>query len=122
MKQLLIAAMLFGTVCAYAQDSLKRIQNTGATNAETKAGDRISDVVTAPLDNKPATPSSSTSDESGSETKPATEEEKGLTTFSKYDFIPGDRILYAHDFTGEAIGELPMGWNTDGMGEVVNED
>lgn len=122
MKPLLFATMLFVTTGASSQDFLKRIKNKVATNAETKAGDRISETVTAPLDKKPNSGTSAAPAENTSETKNSTTEEKGLTAFSKYDFIPGDRILYAHDFVGEAIGELPMGWNTNGMAEVVTID
>jgi len=43
----------------------------------------------------------------------------GTGTFSSYDFIPGEKILYAEDFSQEAAGELPLHWNTNGSGEVV---
>jgi OmpA-OmpF porin, OOP family len=124
MKTLLVATMLFSTLNASSQDFLKRIKNKVATNAENKAGDRITEVVTEPFDKKPATNTSTgTADDNKSEAASSTAEtSKPLTVFSKYDFIPGDRILYAHDFTGEAVGELPKGWNTDGMGEVVTID
>ena len=123
MKTLLLVTMLFTAIGASSQDFLKRIKNKVASNAETKAGDRLSEVVTAPLDKKPvATSGSSASADNKNNATENTEEENGLTAFSKYDFIPGERILYAHDFAGEAIGELPMGWNTDGMGEVVTID
>lgn len=49
-------------------------------------------------------------------------EESGLKSFSKYDFIPGDSVLYYDAFEGEAIGELPLGWNTSGTGEVTTID
>jgi OOP family OmpA-OmpF porin len=39
--------------------------------------------------------------------------------FARYDFIPGDQIIYIADLEGEAEGELPSGWNTKGTGEVV---
>lgn len=42
-----------------------------------------------------------------------------LASYSKYDFVPGDSVLYAEDFSNEAMGELPAGWNTSGKGEVV---
>ena len=42
-----------------------------------------------------------------------------LASYSRYDFVPGERILYAEDFDAEAIGELATGWNTNGSGEVV---
>lgn len=42
-----------------------------------------------------------------------------LASYSKFDFVPGERVLYAEDFDAEAVGELPAGWNTNGSGEVV---
>lgn len=43
---------------------------------------------------------------------------KKFQSFSKYDFIPGDKILYFEDFSQDAIGELPALWTTNGGGEV----
>jgi outer membrane protein OmpA-like peptidoglycan-associated protein len=45
--------------------------------------------------------------------------EETLVSYSKYDFVPGERILYTEDFSQDAIGELPLNWNTSGKGEVV---
>ena len=49
----------------------------------------------------------------------ARKKEEGVKSYSKYDFVPGEKILYAEDFSQEAIAELPTGWNTSGSGEVV---
>ncbi|MFT3911895.1 MAG: OmpA family protein [Ferruginibacter sp.] len=46
-------------------------------------------------------------------------EQPQLQSFSKYDFIPGEEIIYYENFEQETIAELPMGWNTSGSGEVV---
>ncbi len=45
-----------------------------------------------------------------------------IQSFSKYDFVPGDSVLYATDFSGEAIGELPTGWNSNGSSVIVTLD
>jgi OmpA-OmpF porin, OOP family len=45
--------------------------------------------------------------------------DEDVKSFSKYDFVPGEKILYAEDFAQEAMAELPTGWNTTGSGEVV---
>jgi len=45
-----------------------------------------------------------------------------LTSYSKYDFVPGEKVLYAEDFANEAAGELPAGWNSSGSGELVTLD
>ncbi len=47
---------------------------------------------------------------------------KSLKSYSKYDFIPGDEILFYEDFSQDAVGDFPMKWNTDGSGEVITLD
>ncbi|MEO5892622.1 MAG: OmpA family protein [Ferruginibacter sp.] len=42
-----------------------------------------------------------------------------VSGFSKYDFIPGEQIVYYDNFEQQPIAELPEGWNTTGTGEVV---
>lgn len=39
---------------------------------------------------------------------------------SKFDFVPGDKILFYDDFEQEAIGDFPSRWSTNGAGEVVS--
>ncbi len=50
------------------------------------------------------------------------EEKKAIKSFSKFDFVPGERILYAEDFSQDAAGELPTNWNASGKGEVQTID
>lgn len=49
-------------------------------------------------------------------------EEPIVKSFSKYDFVPGEKVLYAEDFSQDAIGELSTNWNSDGSGEVITLD
>ncbi|MDZ7604314.1 MAG: OmpA family protein [Cyclobacteriaceae bacterium] len=49
-----------------------------------------------------------------------TSDEPSLQTYSKFDFIPGERVVFYEDFTQDAIGDFPALWNTNGSGEVVN--
>jgi outer membrane protein OmpA-like peptidoglycan-associated protein len=41
-----------------------------------------------------------------------------IKSFSRFDFVPGEKIIYAEDFAQDAIGELPLTWNASGKGEV----
>jgi OOP family OmpA-OmpF porin len=41
-----------------------------------------------------------------------------LTTYSKFDFVPGDKILVVEDFNQDAIGDFPDKWNTNSTGET----
>ncbi|HRP02041.1 MAG TPA: OmpA family protein [Candidatus Kapabacteria bacterium] len=42
-----------------------------------------------------------------------------LKSYSKFDFIPGEDIIFFEDFSKDAIGDFPARWNTNGTGEVV---
>lgn len=41
-----------------------------------------------------------------------------LKSFSKYDFVPGDKIILFEDFSQDAVGDFPALWTTDVAGEV----
>ncbi|WP_136483158.1 OmpA family protein [Cognatitamlana onchidii] len=42
-----------------------------------------------------------------------------LEVYSKYDFVPGDKVLFFDDFSQDFIGDFPSKWNTNATGEVV---
>ena len=44
---------------------------------------------------------------------------KNITVYSKFDFVPGDKLLFFDDFANDFIGDFPAKWNTNGTGEVV---
>lgn len=50
----------------------------------------------------------------------ATAEDMAL--YTKYDFVPGDKVIFYDDLSGEEIGEFPSRWNLDqGVFEVVKQ-
>lgn len=42
-----------------------------------------------------------------------------LEIYSKFDYVPGDKLLYFDDFSQDFIGDFPSKWNTNGSGEVI---
>lgn len=42
-----------------------------------------------------------------------------IETYSKYDFVPGEKVLLYEDFSQDAIGDYPENWNTNSSGETV---
>ncbi|QQS35222.1 MAG: OmpA family protein [Ignavibacteriales bacterium] len=42
-----------------------------------------------------------------------------LKSFSRYDFIPGDKVIFFEDFSQDNVGDFPAIWNTNSTGEVV---
>ena len=41
---------------------------------------------------------------------------------SKYDFIPGETVIFFDDFTSESVGDFPAQWPTNGSGEIVTSE
>jgi OmpA-OmpF porin, OOP family len=89
----------------------KAIQKT--TDAENKA---IDSAVSGGSGNGPApaassatatAPAESTSAGAKAEAAPAEQLKPGEGAWANYDFKPGDRILYASDFTGDEVGDFP---------------
>jgi OmpA-OmpF porin, OOP family len=47
-------------------------------------------------------------------------QQTALESYSKYDFIPGEKVIFYDDFSQDAVGDFPALWNTNGSAEVVN--
>ena len=47
------------------------------------------------------------------------EEKSSLVAYSKFDFIPGEKIIFYDDFISTKVGDFPPNWNTNATGEVV---
>lgn len=82
-----------------------------------KRTDRAMDDALDKLEGKSTSSNAAKTDNNAPAT--AAEEPSSIKSYSKFDFIPGEEILYYENFDAEAIGELPTGWNTNGAGEVV---
>jgi outer membrane protein OmpA-like peptidoglycan-associated protein len=42
-----------------------------------------------------------------------------LKTYTKFDFIAGEKVLAMEDFSRSNVGDFPLGWNTNSSAEVV---
>ena len=42
-----------------------------------------------------------------------------LESYSKFDFVPGEQVVFYDDFSQSAVGDFPANWNTTASGEVV---
>lgn len=66
---------------------------------------------------------SSDSDTSSGNNTDEAEEDKNISddleVYSKFDFVPGDKLLFFDDFSQDFIGDFPSKWNTNASGEVV---
>lgn len=44
---------------------------------------------------------------------------KPLRAYSKFDFVPGEKVLAFDDFAAVSVGDFPLGWNTNSSAEIV---
>lgn len=42
-----------------------------------------------------------------------------LMSYSKYDFVAGEKVIFYDDFSQDNVGDFPAAWNTDGSAEVM---
>ena len=47
-----------------------------------------------------------------------TNSQQKLESYTQYDFVPGEKILFFEDFSQDAIGDFPALWTSNGGGEV----
>jgi OOP family OmpA-OmpF porin len=128
---LLIAGVSLQTEAQSTNDILKKQAGEGVkqgANAVTQqAGEKLTDKVLGKLFNKnkkstPGTNSNSSQQASPQNNAPSTPQENksDVKIYSKFDFIPGEKVLAYNDFSDDAVGDFPSTWNTNSTGEVVN--
>lgn len=45
-----------------------------------------------------------------------------FSSYSKFDFVPGEKVIFYDDFSQDNVGDFPGKWNTNGKGEVVTSN
>lgn len=81
-------------------------------NSENSSNDSISS--SSSTNNQQAENSSSnSSNPKNSETSPE------LKAYSKFDFVPGEKVIGMEQFEETSIGDFPLGWNTNSSAELV---
>ncbi|WAC14948.1 OmpA family protein [Dyadobacter pollutisoli] len=55
----------------------------------------------------------------GKETAASKTAASALSYYSKFDFVPGEKVIAAEDFSNTNIGDFPVGWNTNSSAEVI---
>lgn len=79
-----------------------------------------------PKKNKEDKASEDNNETTSHESKPAVQlfenNNQKIAYKSKFDFVPGDKVVFWEGFSEDAIGDFPVNWNTNGSGEVVTLD
>lgn len=83
--------------------------SAGLGDAIKKAGKKATDAVEGAKPAAPAAPAGATEGEKP--TKGESSGDKVSTVSTKFDYIPGDSVLFLDDFTGDELGEFPHQWS-----------
>ncbi len=80
------------------------------------------DATVQPATMETEVPATETSAEADA-TETTAEVKSGVLTWAKYDFVPGDKIIFEDDLIGEENGEFPSRWDlVTGVAEVAEVD
>jgi outer membrane protein OmpA-like peptidoglycan-associated protein len=120
-----------------AGQGVKEGAKEGATVATEKTADKVTDKILGKIFDKKKKTTTTNNSANNNATSNSTNSNSGSTattdnskkdngdgsgsfkTYSKFDFIPGDKILAYDDFSKDAVGDFPATWNTNSSGEVV---
>ncbi len=109
---------------------LKKIKETVKGKVEDKATQKAGDATDKVLDGVDPTNNSNSNNSNNSNGNNAantvtpgavTDTTVSFKTYQNYDFVPGDTILFADDFTSDMDGEFPSHWNLINGQGVVNK-
>ena len=133
MKKLFLVLL----VNMYAASGSAQLLNRVRNKVEQKVGEKIDQSIDKATQKKkpkdsPATPDASTQPNSPVETStssvPATASQNSnpkfasiqdINSYSKFDFIAGEKVIVYEDFSKEALGDFPTNWNTRSGAELV---
>jgi hypothetical protein len=144
MKKLLLLLAVTGILSTSHAQFIKRMADRAKNKLEQKAGNKVDKTIDDATDGKKNEKNSSdknssnnSSDNSAanSSQQPSKNDEASnegtatssstsaapakLEAYSKYDFIPGEKVIAYEDFSKTEIGDFPERWNTNATGEVV---
>jgi OmpA-OmpF porin, OOP family len=133
MKKLLtvfLLCIIYDTIYCQLGDILKRKAAEGVKQGTQNASEKTVDKAIDKLFSK-----KTKKEKQGGESSTETAKAKGKTSggykqvsissikaYSKYDFIPGEKIIVFNDFMQDAVGDFPAKWNTNASGEIMTVD
>lgn len=147
MKKLLLLLTATGILFTSHAQFIKRMADRAKNKLEQKAGDKVDKSIDDATDGKKNekkdnnssdntannpnnnsnnsssnNPQSSKNDEAsndGATPSSTSGAAPKLEAYSKYDFVPGEKIIAYEDFSKTEIGDFPERWNTNATAEVV---
>jgi len=124
----LIASPLFADAQLHLKDKLKNATNNRANQRANQGINKGLDAVEDGVkdlfkkkkkDGEQDSTATNQSQKAGQDEKASKSASPSLTAYSKFDFVPGEKVIFYDDFSQDAVGDFPALWNTNGSAEVV---
>ncbi len=131
MKKYFFLLLCLSLNTSFSQSLLKKLADKAKQRAEAKANQKVDEEIDKTIDKaidgkkspktdtktKTSNNTESTTENSGAK-KSSDNSNNSFNTFSKFDFISGEKVIAVEDFSQDAIGDFPARWNTNGSGEI----
>ncbi|MFY7911356.1 MAG: OmpA family protein [Emticicia sp.] len=95
----------------------KTTKKTSSKKTENEESEESEEAEETTASNKNTTKASKPTSESGT-----SQPKSSMKSYSKFDFIPGEKVVAVEDFGQDAVGDFPAKWNTNAGGEIVTID
>ena len=126
---LVVVALCIGLmfVSGPAKAQFGDLKNKLKEKAQQKANEKVDKALNkAPADTTKAAEKTAQSKEKTAQpagaAKGGTAAAEDMTLYTKYDFVPGDKVIFYDDLANDEIGEFPSRWNLDnGVFEVAKQ-
>lgn len=118
----MIIFCLFAGLSSQAQlkGLIKKVQNKVESKVEQRIDKKVDKGIDKTLDEIEGSETASTSTSSeNSNTSSGRKSTSGVKSYAKFDFVPGEKVIYSNNFATDQAGELATGWNSNGNGAVV---
>ena len=130
MKKIILLVVCLYTFNAILNAQLSGVLNRAKQRAENKVNEKVNKKTDDAVDSafskieNPGKGNAENKDNpaDATETSGQASAAKTIKAYSKYDFVPGERIIAFEDFMQDAVGDFPDKWNTNSSGEVVTLD
>ena len=125
MKKIFFLAYVL-VVTAFANGQiLKKVTDRAKNKAENNANNKVNNTVDKTVDDamNPTINKDKKTDTTKKQEEPTIVKNESnpasFKAYSKYDFVPGEKVIGFEDFSTGNIGDFPGGWNTNAAGEIV---
>ena len=98
---------------------MKKVQSKVEQKVDQRIDKKVDNQIDKTLDEIEGKNTAKTETQAPATGEPSTPVNSGIKSYSKYDFVPGEKVIYSNDFSTDNMGELPVGWNTNGNGVVA---